>query len=224
MKKSFKVYKDLGSFWEGPPLPTLSAADIALGSWRETTSHLIFPGGRDRPYHEALKGKGNAQIRAFVAEGGIYLGFCAGAYYGSAKICFDEGTPLEVIAPRELAFFSGTAVGPAFGRGTFEYGSQKGARAAALITSLGIFDAYHNGGCFFEGDFSNVSILARYRDLPGQPPAILEIPIGRGKAILSGAHIEIPLASLSSKDPLRATLNASEPMRQKFWKLLTELT
>ena len=39
---------------------------------------IVFPGGRDSPYHDKLKGPGNKLIRRFVESGGWYLGLCAG--------------------------------------------------------------------------------------------------------------------------------------------------
>jgi Biotin-protein ligase, N terminal len=44
-------------------------------------------------------------------DGGAYLGFCAGAYYASRRVVFEEGTRAEVRGERELAFFPGTALG-----------------------------------------------------------------------------------------------------------------
>ena len=55
----------------------------------------------------------------YVKSGGSYLGLCAGAYYGCARVVFEPGTPLEVVGGRELQFFPGTARGAAFpGQGT----------------------------------------------------------------------------------------------------------
>lgn len=167
----------------------ITAAEIIDG-YLEQFSIFIMPGGRDRPYHTALRGPGNAEIRKFVENGGLYLGICAGAYYASAQVEFDKGFPLEVCEERELQFFKGKAIGPAFGKGTFEYSSEKGARLAQIETGMGIFSIYYNGGCLFQGDFSNVRILGRYLELPHKPPAIIECNVGKGRAILSGVHWE----------------------------------
>lgn len=195
----------------------ITPEELINSNWDQTFDLLIMPGGRDKPYHAALQGKGNAKIRSFVERGGTYIGICAGAYYGCKMVDFDRGEPLEVCEERELAFFSGSAIGPAYGKGTFDYGSQKGARAAKLQTDLGAFHAYFNGGCYFSGDFSQVRILARYLDLEGQPPAILECPIGKGKAILSGVHLETSSDSLDPKDPIVPILQKSEEPREQFW-------
>lgn len=206
------------------PLPGhfINAAAILNTSWEETCSLLIMPGGKDKPYHAALQGEGCRRIRRFVENGGGYLGICAGAYFGAKNIEFDLGFPLEVCEERQLAFFPGKAVGPAFGKGTFDYDSQKGARAAKLKSGYGEFHVYYNGGCTFEGSFSTCKVLAWYADLPRSPPAIVECSIGKGKAILSGVHLEMTTDSLQANDPFLAKiiplLAASETVRKRFWK------
>jgi len=200
--------------------------DILVGGLSGCT-HFIMPGGRDRPYDAALRGTGCRLIRRFVENGGTYIGICAGGYFGAKRVAFDVGFPLEVSEERELAFFPGTAIGPAYGKGTFDYESQRGARAALLELEIGSFYAYYNGGCAFEGDFSGVRILARYADLPGKPPAILECPIGKGKAILSGVHLETDPEALSANDPylpeIVQRLRSTNEERLRFWGSLTHL-
>jgi biotin--protein ligase len=131
---------------------------------------------------------------------------------------------LEVCQDRELSFFSGKAVGPAYGKGTFDYSSNLGARAVKISTEQGDLTIYYNGGCQFEGDFSNCKILGRYADLPNQPAAIIECQIGKGKAILSGVHLETPPNSLNKKDPYLAPLipilEKTENKRISFWNHL----
>jgi len=195
------IYEGEGAIWQGENLGKRVTAASMIDGGLESISLLIMPGGRDRPYHSALKGAGNAQIRSFVEKGGTYLGICAGAYYGCKRVEFDRGYPLEVCEERELAFFSGSGIGPAFGKGTFEYESEKRVRLAKIETTNGIFYTYYNGGCTFEGDFTHVRILARYLELPGNPPAIIECPIGKGKAILSGVHLETVLRHHSQDFP-----------------------
>lgn len=196
------IYHGEGAYWQGEMKGSPITAEEIIAGHLTPFSLFIMPGGRDRPYHAALKGAGNAQIRKFVENGGTYLGICAGAYYGCARVDFDRGFPLEVYEERELQFFKGAGVGPAFGKGTFEYNSEKGARMAQIGMEKEIVSIYYNGGCTFEGEFSNGRILGRYLDLPNHPPAIIECPIGKGKALLSGVHLELspylflPLSSL----------------------------
>lgn len=200
----------------------LNETSFFKSGWEKRCTHFVMPGGRDRPYHAILAGSGNQMIRSFVEEGGIYVGICAGAYYGCGQIEFDLGTPLEVNELRELSFFPGKAVGPAYGKGLFRYESEAGVRAAKLNCSENFIYAYYNGGCFFEGDFKSCRILARYADLPGSPPAVIECPIGKGKAILSGVHLEISSTMLKTDDPhhipLFAPLRSTDQKRLRFWE------
>ena len=194
------IYEGEGTLWSGKNYPRISAQQILKGAL-QNLSWLIMPGGRDRPYHQALKGEPNRLLKQFVLDGGTYLGICAGAYYGCKSVEFEKGFPLEICEERELQFFSGKAVGPAYGKGIFSYGSETGARIAPLLTPYGMFYSYFNGGCFFEGDVSSCHVLATYADLPKHPPAILEIPLGKGRAILSGVHIETLFSSELCQHP-----------------------
>lgn len=168
----------------------LTAKDLINGDWNKRADLLIIPGGRDIPYKNSLNGPGNQKIRSFVENGGTYLGICAGAYYASAFVDFEKGTPLEIAETRELQFFSGRAVGPIYGIGAFEYQSERGARTALISFQGTTYPVYYNGGPTFQGDFSNAEIVAAYEDIPDTPPAILRCRIGKGRALLSGVHLE----------------------------------
>ena len=182
----------------------VTAADIARGACFKDAAALLIPGGRDLPYCAALNGKGNNQIREFVSNGGAYLGICAGAYYGCERLLFDAGLDSEISGSRELAFFPGQAIGPAFGPGTYDYNSRRGARAVELILADGRRGVtYFNGGCYFQEPFesSGTKILARYSELPDNPPAIVSARVGSGMAVLSGVHAEFDLHRLERADP-----------------------
>ncbi len=160
--------------------------------WIDSTSLLIFPGGRDTPYHLDLQGKANRHISTFVNEGGKFLGICAGGYYGSSSIEFERGNPLEVVGERELRFFPGIAKGPAYGNGKFCYDSQEGARIASLSFQNSPSAAYYNGGCFFHQaeSYPGTEIIATYSEIEGNLASIIQCQVGRGCAILSGVHPE----------------------------------
>lgn len=173
----------------------LANKDLFTGEdWQYDAHLVIFPGGRDTPYHNALKGSGNDKIRDFVLKGGNFLGICAGGYYGSSLIEFEKNGPLEVIAERELKFFPGIARGPAYGLGKFDYRSGKGAQIARidLVNPFSQTAAYYNGGCLFlEAEkYQTISILGRYSDIEGKPAAIVKCKVGQGQAILCGVHPE----------------------------------
>lgn len=178
-------------------LPFLSVRSVKRGfflskDWESKTLAVIFPGGRDVPYHHALQGEANQRLKNYVKSGGHYLGICAGGYYGASSILFEEGGPLEIKAQRELSFYPGRAWGPVYGYGQFCYGSLSGARMASVSWAEGVTPVYFNGGCTFEhaNKDPSVEILATYEDLPGALPAIVCCQYGQGQAILSGVHPE----------------------------------
>lgn len=200
-------------------------------SWQKETDLVIFPGGRDIPYHEALKGTGNKHIKDFVLEGGKYLGICAGGYYGSASIEFEKGEPLEVCAPRELKFFPGIARGSAYGTGKFRYGSEQGAQIAKLhLFPSSNMAAYFIGGCTFVDaeKYEDVSIIARYADIENQPAAIVKCRVGAGSALLCGVHPEYSAGFKFSKKHIGPLFNALEEIenerRAVFLTILDQLS
>ncbi len=177
-------------------LQRTNARELTHENWEEHACLLIFPGGRDTPYHQLLSGEANRRIRRFVENGGAYLGICAGGYYASEAIEFEKGQPLEVIAQRELKFFPGTARGPVYGLNVFKYEDESGSRAAQLnwidAGASRPLSVYYNGGCEFvdASERENTRVIARYADLPDSPAAIVECSVGKGKAVLSGVHPE----------------------------------
>ena len=204
---------------------------LAAQEWIESTALLVFPGGRDVPYHQALQGKANSHIQRFVKGGGKYLGICAGSYYGSAIVEFEKGNPLEVCDVRELRFFPGVALGPAYGPGEFTYESEKGVRLACLSwqnSSKQKSTAYYNGGCTFVNAeaYPGVHVIARYDDIEERPAAIIACSVGKGVALLSGIHPEYSGHHLPTKDPFLATLlpelQDAEIQRKALFKYILE--
>lgn len=199
--------------------------------WQKETKLVIFPGGRDIPYHQALKGEGNKQIKDFVLQGGKFLGICAGGYFGSAKVEFEKGGPLEVNAERELQFFPGVAQGPAYGLGKFRYHGQNGAQIAKLDDDSGSsLAAYFNGGCaFLEAEkYEGISVMSRYADIESRPPAVIKCQVGKGCAILSGVHPEysshFEFSSKYIDESLLSALHAIECKRRHlFLNILSQL-
>lgn len=201
--------------------------------WESDTALLIFPGGRDIYYHNALKGKPNKRIKSFVKKGGSYLGICAGGYYGASSIEFEKGYPLEVVGDRELGFFPGVAVGSAYGPNLFNYENENGSRASkikCLFQNGGLATSYFNGGCKFSGakNYDNVKILANYFDIEDNPAAIVECKVNKGCAILSGVHFEYDLlhfAKISNKNiviELLPQIQQLEKARQILFKTILE--
>lgn len=169
---------------------------------------FIMPGGRDLPYVHRLQPEGTQILRSFVEEGGIYLGICAGAYFGASYVEFDKGGQLEVLGSRELQFFPGKAIGPLFGK--FRYNSQEGASIVSLEYDDGknsfFTYSHYNGGCYFEEiDSPGYQPLARYEN---GKMAIVRCPKKKGFAILSGVHVEVPLTEKKKESQRQLLLQA----------------
>ncbi len=169
---------------------------IIHDDWEKQTALLIIPGGADIPYMHALNGEGNQKIKAYVKNGGVFLGICAGGYYGGNFVDFAKDSDLEVLGERELSFFPGIVKGPVLGR--YDYKSESGAKAAKVIWKNSLqfqknshFTVYYNGGgAFIDADKKNNTTILAYYDTEGEEAAIIECQVGSGKAILSGVHFE----------------------------------
>ncbi|KAL9546035.1 hypothetical protein PS6_007870 [Mucor atramentarius] len=205
--------------------------------WEVGCVMLVMPGGRDMPYCEALNGRPNARIRAFVEQGGRYLGLCAGAYYASTNIEFEKGRALmEIIQPRELGFYPGLCRGTTYPG--FVYNSESGARSVTVDLGRealspyyhgeGVpqeINMYYNGGGYFvhPEKFDNVTVLCRYKEpsnLPESEPhpaAVVHCRVGQGHALLIATH---PEYDISSQDLLLADGNA---VSQAVRNILCEL-
>jgi glutamine amidotransferase-like uncharacterized protein len=195
---------------------------------------FVMPGGADLPYCAKLAGRRNARLRSWVERGGVYLGLCAGAYYGCRKLNF-HGHDGEISGSRELAFLNGTAVGSIQDLAPLYDFTLKSAAVAPLITNRGESTAaFYHGGPYFEieGD-AKATVLARYATVKEEPPAIVESTVGRGKALLCGVHPEMSSSELEleirtldnpalhvSYDRLLSDLKAAESKRRKLWRML----
>ncbi|KAJ4349906.1 biotin holocarboxylase synthetase [Didymosphaeria variabile] len=184
--------------------------------WMASCALLVFPGGADLGYCRTLNGEGNRRITHYVKNGGSYLGFCAGGYYGSAKCEFEPENPdLAVVGSRELEFFPGVCRGLAFPG--FVYHSESGARAADLYIHKTAFSdvkdelsdsfkSYYNGGGVFVDaktlESHGVEILASYTedlhvDSGEGKAAIVYRKVGQGNVILTGPHPEFTPTNLA---------------------------
>jgi biotin---protein ligase len=185
--------------------------------WTASCAAIVFPGGADQGYCRTLSGAGNRRIRQFVENGGLYIGFCAGGYYGGKRCEFEVGNKLlEVVGDRELAFYPGTVRGCAFPG--FVYHSEKGARAVDLESDKtflaagsipNVFKSYYNGGGVFvdapKYKTKGVEVLASYSDTVAVDSgegsaAIVYCKVGKGAALLTGPHPEFVYLGKAADD------------------------
>lgn len=208
------------------------AADILSGCLNPAVSLFVMPGGADLYYCEKLNGAGNSKIRAYVEQGGAYLGICAGAYYGCTALDWGNNSITPITGTRELGFYDGVATGPL--ADLIEDGAiEKSWRGAAPL----VYDdgatrietvAFYEGGPVFTG--GTAKILAHYTD---NRAAIVECDVGKGRIILSSPHIEIAMPplythrndSFAYEQRIADTLLPYLASRQELWTaILNRLT
>lgn len=202
----------------------IDAKTLLKGEWQANCKLLIIPGGSDTPYHKLLQGKGANLIREYVQNGGSFLGICAGAYFSSKKVVFEEGKEHEVIADRELHFFPGSAIGAIYTEKKFSYQAHESAHVATIEMGNKSFSTYYNGGCYFEKaeeHSPHIEIIARYKDAEVEnAPAVILSHVGKGIAILSGVHCEISASYCKLQKELFQKLYPSDIKRKEFFDLL----
>lgn len=146
---------------------------------------------------------------------------------------------MEVSGSRDLKLFPGTCRGAAFEG--FQYGTQKGVRAAAMkvntekLKSASDFHCYYNGGGVFVDaeKYANdgVEILAEYEedirvDSGLGKAAVVYCKVGKGCAIVTGPHPEYSSVALSpteewqEKSVVRDILKTNESQRLNFMREL----
>ncbi|MGE6360333.1 BPL-N domain-containing protein [Psychrobacter glacincola] len=173
---------------------TISSKDILDNKLDDETQDLgilIMPGGADLPYCKKLNGIGNDIIRDFVHRGNLYIGICAGGYYGARGIEF-LGQGYEITGARELAFFSGTAIGSikSFTNGQL-YDEKLTSKAVITLdyADTNKDDVYYHGGAYFLADENAVfNTLATYSNGKN---AVITGGFGQGQYLLSGVHFEL---------------------------------
>lgn len=163
------------------------ARDIINGVLTKDVFLLVMPGGADLYYAEKLNGDGNRKIRAYVEQGGNYLGICAGAYYGASEIDWAKG---DIAGARELNFYDGKATGPVY---EFIEGNdiaKSWQNIVDVTIDNEIYPALYDAGPVFDrpglGQYSN-----------GRP-CIVKEKIGKGTTILCSPHIEYRPADLQA--------------------------
>jgi hypothetical protein len=96
---------------------------------------VVFPGGSGSAQSKGLGGKGMESVRAFVKEGGGYVGICAGAYLACSS--FDWG----------LGILNAGTVSPKWRRGQAMLDLECTAEAVPVLGEVrGIFRVRYNNG------------------------------------------------------------------------------
>ncbi len=100
---SFENFLD----WKGISHERVTAIDINTNDLRPLYQAVYFPGGYAWYYKVAIDENGLQNIRDLVSDGGGYIGMCAGAYFASDSVYWEEDGLLDY----PLNLFDGVARG-----------------------------------------------------------------------------------------------------------------
>ena len=199
------------------------------------TIGFFLPGASDANYDNKMGADNIDRLRRFVADGGRFMGICAGAYYACETIEWFKWEParFKTKQPR-IDFFNYRAHGPirALLDGQTDLTSALSHTAAADVTFEDNGAARRAAIMYWGGpELSGASdghIIARFNSIAGNPPAIVMRDIGKGRAIISAVHPEIRGADFATaiygQEPVHARARtvahkvaADETARGALW-------
>jgi len=200
----------LGYSWE-----YIDADDVNNNDLSDYYKLIFFPGGWAGGYNEYINETGYQNIRDFLAEGGAYIGMCAGSFFVSDIVHWRENTgtntPQEVY-DYPLDIWPGISDGAILDFQPWDSSLQTGctflpgARMVDLKVdrslmpeSNPVVNVLYYGGPIYRppnGKWTNEEIIARY-DMDGfsgdEEPAMIIFPYGNGRVFLSAVHPELSL-------------------------------
>jgi glutamine amidotransferase-like uncharacterized protein len=139
----------------------------------------IQPGGTSSNVIGALTPEYLDHIRSFVASGGGYVGFCAGAFFSTAQNG-NMGLPaLGIVPGKSMPLF-------------VDFSPEDHAYMLNLTWSGQKRSVYFNGGAYFDltgVNDPNITVLATYDDYENKVAA-LTTRYGSGRIAVSGPHPE----------------------------------
>lgn len=193
----------------------IKARDIAHGALSCKPPLLLVPGGTARLKARALGTAGCEAIRAYVAEGGVYLGFCGGAGLGLSgdnglHLCpwkratysnrtqhLTSGHIICATRAHPLSLIQGEAPLPVWWPGRFA------PQADESVTVLASYQCAHTDLCLADIPLASLpaDTLGTWRAvygvdmglafMTGQPCVITGV-YGQGRYVLSYSHLETP--------------------------------
>ncbi len=156
---------------------------------------FVLPGiiGEECLYPAHIGTKGFSKITDFINNGGAYLGLCAGAYHALSTIKYEPPTILQPkLQNNTNRFIAGVASGPIATHYVPDEADNDFSGCTTitlLVDGSASFETdicYGNGPILYPAEGEDYKIIARYKDVEGQPPAIILKQFGNGLVIASG--------------------------------------
>ncbi len=182
----------LEKFFEHQNVTTkrIYAADLNADTWNKQADAILFPGGYSYNYQLAITLDAVDEIRDYVANGGAYIGICAGAYFASKTVEWEGGS-----YPYELALFDGTATGsldyiapwPEYKMTQLTLDTENPINSDGE-TSISVL--YYGGPILTPNTGVKVNTVATW-DGANNAAAIINFEYDDGRVLLLGPHLEI---------------------------------
>jgi len=153
-------------------------------------STIHFPGGRSSQYNAEINEEGLQHIRDFVANGGGYLGICAGSSFACDRVIWQEET-----YDYPLKLFYGVGYGPIekivpWPTYTITSITMNTANPINQYEPLKENIMYYGGDSYYPDEEQEMHIIGTY-DLYNNDPAAINFQYGQGRVVLFGPHPEI---------------------------------
>ena len=172
----------------GHACTAVDAGFINSGGLGDSTDVLIIPGGWAARYRQDIDSAGCENIRGFVSAGGVYVGFCAGAFFACDNVVWEGRT-----WPYYLDLFAGEGIGAIAEIAPWPDYAMAECRMdvthPALVRADSVEWVLYYGGPWFRSLSAACDTLATYA-ATGEP-AIVAFGYGSGRVVLSGPHPEI---------------------------------
>lgn len=219
------LFTTYGWTWQRLGPADLNALALGSGSTRRFRA-LVAPGGYAYARNRDVDAVGEAGIRDFLAQGGGYVGFCAGSFWAATEVVWAEtasgggGTYNQaadyLTYPYELQLLPGAAQGP-YGWMPWLDGTNASLEPVALDTSIPTLQAaglpsetrfFYYGGPFFpdlDPSLPGLEVWARAIPPAGLDPAassgagqptLIKFDLGTGPVVLFSYHPDILIGSM----------------------------
>ena len=197
----FAIYADTGTWkegitafeqflkWKGLTYKLITAEEINNNDL-DSFNVILFPGGDAAYYKTSIDTAGIQHIKNFLAQGGSYLGICAGAYFAASKIIWQDTAynyPLNI--------FQGTAIGPINDIAAWPGYAMTGL-TMNLSDSLNKFEPqtetmlYWGGPFFIPDQNTKIDTIATFTNFYNKP-AIIKFTFNNARILLISTHPEI---------------------------------